>query len=201
MPLSVSILMTEYSPAQYRPDGDAEEHWYVTWADLHRFYFMLVEASLWLSVAQLKLVYVHYMRAAADNMFMCDYNLSTALVVAMQTITPQEIVSSSVVPALSSATATPLPVSGGLTSVTSPDKKAEGFKGKGGKGSDRFANTGSRRSRSRSPVRSSGYPPRSEVCEAFNFERRGCSGGCRKLHRCLKCNGRDHGQRACREGA
>ena len=170
----------------------------MTWADLHRFYFMLVEASLWLTVAQLKLVYVYYMRAAADNMVMYNYNLSTALVVATQTITPQAIVSSNAVSATVSATATlQQPGLGFAAAATSPDKKTKGGKGKGGKGNDRVATSGSRRSRSRSPVRSHNVPHRSEVCEAFNFDRRGCS-GCRKLHRCLKCNSREHGQRACR---
>ena len=171
----------------------------MTWSDLHRFYFMLVEASLWLTVAQLKQVYVHYMRAAADNMIMYNNNLSTALVVATQTITPHAIVSSGAAPALAPATASLPPASAGVVAHASPDKRNKGGKGKGGKGREHAAHSGFRRSRSRSPDRSSGVPYRSEIYEAFNFDRRGCTGsGCRKVHRCLKCNSRKHGQRACR---
>jgi hypothetical protein len=160
---------------------------------LHRFYFMLVESSLWLTVAQLKMVYVHHMQAAAENMVMYNNNLSTALVVSTQTITPQAIVSSGTVPVNATATAALPRASAVLVAVTSPDKRSRG-QGKGGKVKDRATHSGSRRSRSRSPGRSSSFPRRSEVCEVFNFDRRGCfATGCRKVHRCLKCNSRDHG--------
>ena len=116
---------------------------------------------------------VHYMRAAADNMIMYNNNLSTALVVATQTITPHAIVSSGAAPALAPATASLPPAGAGVVAHASPDKRNKGGKGKGGKGREHAAHSGFRRSRSRSPERSSGVPHRSEMCEAFNFDRRG----------------------------
>jgi len=52
------------------------------------------------TVAQLKLVYVYYMRAAADNVVMYNYDFSTALVVATQTIAPEAFASRNAVSAI-----------------------------------------------------------------------------------------------------
>ena len=94
---------------------------------------MLVKASLWLTVAQLKQVYVHYMRAAADYMIMYNNNLSTALVVATQTITPHAIVSSGAAPALAPATASLPPASAGVVAHASPDKRNRAARARAGK--------------------------------------------------------------------
>jgi len=178
--------LVQYTPtdAEGAPVGE-EQHWYVVWPDLHRFYFMLLEASRSLQVPQLKAVYTYYMQRAHDNMVAYGFNFSSALVVAMSAITPQGIVS-----ALAPAE---LAFSGGAH-VPGSQKRP-----RGGKGSGKGAGRSDRNAPSSPAAPSTGGPrlKREDFCANFNSASCPNPSACLKVHRCLRCNERGHGVKAC----